>query len=141
MKLWQGHQWRRVANGAWADCHTSQASEWEAMTFARTPDDAAALKSASHGVGQIMGFNHQAVGYATPAEMVKKFDEGIKPQLDAVVAFIKGNQKCMKGLKDKNYTTFAEGYNGTGMAADYGAKIKEATESYAKVTTGKKSGD
>ena len=111
------------------------------MEFAKGLDEAAALKSASWGVGQVMGFNHKGVGYASVQDMVKKFDEGIKPQLDAFVAFIKTNPKCMKGLKDKNYTLFAEGYNGSGMPAAYGAKIKAAAESYAEVTKGKKSGD
>lgn len=135
-KSWQGHQWRKAADGAWIDCHKSQASEWEVLEFAQSLDKDAALKSASYGAGQIMGFNHKAVGYASAEEMVKGFDAGIRPQLDAVVAFIKSHPKCLKGLKEGNYELFAEGYNGTGKAAEYGARIKEAAETYAKVTKG-----
>jgi hypothetical protein len=111
------------------------------MQFARDLDETAALKSASYGAGQIMGFNHKAVGYATVQDMVKKFDEGIRPQLDAVVAFIRANKTCMKGLKNDDYVTFATGYNGKGQAAAYGANIKAAAASYAKVTKGKKYAD
>ena len=50
-----------------------------------------------------MGFNHKVVGYADVQTMVKKFDEGIKPQLDAVIAFIKANSQCLKGLKTNDY--------------------------------------
>lgn len=139
-KRWQGHQWRKAADEPWAGCHKSQTSEWDVIAFAKTLDKIGALKSASYGSGQIMGFNHKGVGFATVEEMVEKFDEGIKPQLDATIAFIKGHPKCLKGLREKDYTLFAEGYNGTGKATEYGARIKEAADSYLKVTKDKQFG-
>ena len=111
------------------------------LTFARTLDENAALRSASFGAGQIMGFNHKTVGYENADAMARAFDTGIRPQLDAVVAFIKGNATCMKGLKADDFVTFAKGYNGVGKEQDYGAKIKEAVDAYRKVTKGKKFAD
>ncbi len=73
--------------------------------------------------------------------MVKKFDEGIKPQLDAIVAFIKANNLCLNGLKANDYVMFARGYNGAGKAADYGAKIQAGVAAYKKVANGKKYAD
>ena len=46
-----------------------------------------------------------------------------------------------KALKDNNYVLFATGYNGTGQDAVYGARIKAAAASYAKVAKGMKSAD
>jgi len=137
-KGWEGHQWRKKASDPWIACHKSQASEHEVLAFAKSLAEEAALNSASYGAGQIMGFNHKAVGYNTAKEMVAKFDEGIKPQLDAMIAFIKGNKKCSEGLKNKDYVKFAEGYNGIGKAAEYAGFIVDAATAYAKVAKGKK---
>lgn len=139
-KGWLGHQWRKTADGPWVGGHKNQAGEWEVLEFAQTLDRSAALKSASYGAGQIMGFNHKTVGCATVEEMVKKFDQGIGPQLDGIIAFIKSHPKCLKGLKENDYTQFAECYNGRGKAAEYGGHIKDAAEAYARVTKGKKFG-
>jgi len=138
---WKGHEWREDEAAAWEGCHKNQTGEWEILTFARTLDDVAALKSASFGAGQIMGFNHKTVGYADVQSMVKKFDEGIKPQLDAIVAFIKANNLCLNGLKMNDYVMFARGYNGPGKAADYGTKIQDGIAAYKKVTSGMKDAD
>lgn len=138
---WKGHQWRKAADGEWQTFHGNQAKEWEVLTFAKSLDENAALRSASYGAGQIMGFNHKTVGYDDAAAMVKAFDKGIRPQLDAILAFIKAHPNCMKGLKADDYVTFARCYNGAGKEHDYGAKIKEAADAYRKLTTGKKHAD
>ena len=134
---WKGQQWRRAEGDPWTACHADQAGEWAVLDFARTLDADAALASASYGVGQIMGFNHKAVGHGSAREMVDKFGEGIGPQLDAMIAFIRNNGKCLRGLRAGDYTLFAEGYNGTGKAAAYAARIKEAADAYARVTAGR----
>ncbi|MDY3562102.1 N-acetylmuramidase domain-containing protein [Gemmata sp. JC673] len=136
-KGWLGHQWRKTAAGPWVDEHKNQAGEWEVLEFAQTLDKPAALKSASYGAGQIMGFNHKTVGYATVEEMVKAFDRGIGPQLDGIIAFIKTHPNCLKGLKENDFTLFAGCYNGRGKEAEYGRLIKDAAEAYTKVTRGK----
>lgn len=138
---WKGHQWRKSADGEWATFHGNQTKEWEVLTFARSLDENAALRSASFGAGQIMGFNHKTVGHDDAAAMVKAFDTGIRPQLDAVIAFIKNHPNCMKGLKADDFIVFARCYNGAGKEQDYGAKIKEAADAYRKVTKGKKFAD
>jgi hypothetical protein len=138
---WKGHQWRKDETAAWETCHKSQAVEWEVMTFARTLDEVAALKSASYGAGQIMGYHFKTIGYADVQSMVKKLDEGIKPQLDAIVAFIKSNELCLNGLKTNDYVMFAKGYNGAGKAVDYGGKIQGGIAAYKKVTAGKQCAD
>ena len=138
---WKGHQWRKADDGEWQTFHGNQAKEWEVLTFARSLDENAALQSASYGAGQIMGFNHKTVGYDSADAMVKAFDKGIAPQFDAILAFIKSHPNCMKGLKADDYVVFARCYNGAGKEQEYGARIKEAADTYRKVTAGKKHAD
>ena len=54
-------------------------------------DQTAALKSASWGLGQILGENHQQVGYETVQEMVTAFMADEENHLEAIVAFLKTN--------------------------------------------------
>ena len=54
-------------------------------------DETAALRSASWGLGQIMGFNHKAAGYDTVQAMVQAFMDDEEEQLKAAVNFIKAN--------------------------------------------------
>ena len=138
---WKLHEWRKDETGPWETCHKNQAQEWRTLLYAQSLDEVAATLSASYGTGQIMGFNHKAIGYADAKTMFAAMNEGIKPQLDGMIAFIRGNKLCMKGLTEKDYVTFAKGYNGLGQAAAYGKRIEDAAASYAKVSKGMKFAD
>uniref|UniRef100_UPI00262D3E96 N-acetylmuramidase domain-containing protein n=1 Tax=uncultured Rhizobium sp. TaxID=155567 RepID=UPI00262D3E96 len=50
-----------------------------------------AALSTSWGLGQIMGFNHKACGFASALEMVRAFAESEANQLAGMLAFIKAN--------------------------------------------------
>jgi hypothetical protein len=92
-------------------------------------DETAALKSASWGLGQIMGGNHKAAGYATPQSMVTAFLDDEETHLDAMVSFIKAN-KLDDELRALNWAGFARGYNGPGFAKhNYHGRLAAA---YAK---------
>lgn len=71
----------------------------------------AALRSASWGLGQIMGFNHALAGYASAEAMVEAFKKSEGAQLIGMVNFIKA---CGldKAMRDRDWATFAHGYNG-----------------------------
>src|SRR5262245_61360779 len=47
-----------------------------------------ALKSASWGLGQVMGFNHEAAGFTSAQEMVEAMKSGEDAQLLAMVKFM-----------------------------------------------------
>jgi hypothetical protein len=70
-----------------------------------------ALRSASWGLGQIMGFNHKLAGYRTARDMVNAFADDEETHLDAMVSFI-----VSAGLDDDlrrhDWKGFARGYNG-----------------------------
>lgn len=76
-------------------------------------DQEAALRSASWGLAQVMGFNHGMVGYPTAADMVAAFLDDEETHLEAMMEFIRG-----AGLDDElrrhDWRGFARGYNGPG---------------------------
>ncbi len=129
-KKWEGHQWRRDENGAWEPCHASQAQEWNTLDFARSLADEGAIKSASYGVGQTMGFNFEKLGYKSAKEMFDSMNGALKPQIDGMFSFIQGTKNCYEGLKARDYVKFASGYNGTGKAEEYGAAVHSAADAF-----------
>jgi len=74
-----------------------------------------ALRSASWGLGQIMGFNHLLAGYPSARAMVLDFLDDEEKHLNAMVEFIRS-----AGLDDElrrhDWSGFARGYNGPGYA-------------------------
>ena len=86
----------------------------------------AALKSASWGGPQIMGFHHALLGYPTAAAMVQAFADDAENHLDGMVAFIKGNNLDDE-LREHNWAGFARGYNGSGYKKNrYDTKLAAA---------------
>ncbi|UFS64407.1 N-acetylmuramidase domain-containing protein [Paracoccus denitrificans] len=89
-------------------------------------DANAALRSASWGLGQILGSNHKAAGFATPGDMVEAFCHSEAAQLEAMISFI-----ISEGLDDElrrhDWSAFARGYNGPGYATHgYHTKLAAA---------------
>ncbi|MCA0947338.1 N-acetylmuramidase family protein [Salipiger pacificus] len=89
-------------------------------------DEEAALRSASWGLGQMMGFNAQMVGFPTARVMVEAFAEDEEVQLRAMVDYI-----VAAGLDDElrrhDWAGFARGYNGPSYAFHgYDKKLRSA---------------
>jgi hypothetical protein len=106
--------------------------EYDRLQAAMALDRTAALKSASWGRFQIMGFNYQACGYSSVEAFVNAMYESEGKHLDAFVAFLK-HSKLDKPLREKRWADFAKGYNGPGYAQNqYDVKMKAAYEKYAK---------
>jgi hypothetical protein len=74
-----------------------------------------ALKSASWGIGQVMGFNHNLAGYPSAAAMVKDMIESEDNQLFAMTMFLQ-NSGLAAHLIKRDWTKFAVGYNGKDQA-------------------------
>ena len=94
-------------------------------------DPAAAMKSASWGEFQIMGFNHKMVGYDSVGTFVDAMRGSAGNQLDAFVSFIES--AGLKGkLQSRDWAGFARGYNGPGYAKNnYDNKMAAAYAKYA----------
>lgn len=96
-------------------------------------DETAALKSASWGLGQVLGENHKMVGYATPQAMVLAFMADEENHLSAMVEFIKGAH-IDDDLKAHRWAVVARVYNGPGYAANhYDTKLAAAYAKWAKI--------
>lgn len=96
-------------------------------------DEDAALRSASWGLGQIMGFNCVSAGYATAKSMVLAFMDDEEHHLRAMINFIRAN-----GLDDElrrhDWKGFARGYNGAGFAKNgYDKKLAAAFAKWQKI--------
>ncbi len=96
-------------------------------------DETAALRSASWGLGQVMGFNHEIAGFDTVQEFVHAMTYSEGAHLYAMARFIVSNG-LQRHLRDRNWSSFAKGYNGssyakhgyhTKLANAYGARLSD----------------
>ena len=93
-------------------------------------DRNAALKSASWGKFQIMGFNHAAAGHPALQGFVNAMYESEAKQLDAFVAFIQ-SQGLGVYLQRRDWAGFARRYNGPNYAINkYDLKMAAAYETF-----------
>ncbi len=93
------------------------ANQYNRLAEAVALNRQAALKSASWGIGQIMGMNFQAAGFADVESMVAAMQESEDAQLEAMASFLVANHLAAP-LAANNWTAFALGYNGPNYAAN-----------------------
>jgi hypothetical protein len=106
-------------------------AEYERLTRAAALDAKAALRSASWGLGQVMGFNHAPAGFDSPQAMVDAMVESEDAQLQAMAGFI-----VSEGLRDflrmHDWTAFALRYNGADQAKhEYDKRLKSEFERFS----------
>jgi len=90
-----------------------------------------ALKSASWGMGQVMGFNHQAAGFKSAAAMVHAMVKSEDAQLAAMAGFLKTNGLGIL-LQKKDWAGFAKRYNGPSYWQNhYDVKLAEQFQRFA----------
>lgn len=86
-----------------------------------------AALSTSWGLGQLMGFNHEAAGFLTAVKMVEAFAESEVNQVEAMIRFIQHNHGMAEALKQGDWENFARLYNGAGYKKNgYHAKLANA---------------
>jgi hypothetical protein len=107
------------------------AAEYDRLKKAIALDREAALKSASWGAFQVMGFNHKLVGFASVEDFVKAMVSGERAHLDAFVQFIKKNHLDDELIR-LDWAGFARGYNGPDYARNkYDQKMADAFSFYS----------
>lgn len=85
-----------------------------------------AALATSWGLGQVMGFNHEALGYENALAMVEAFAGGEAAQLAGMVSFIR-HAKLLDALLAQDWKAFARGYNGPAYAKNaYDTKLEAA---------------
>lgn len=109
-----------------------QVKERLAFDAASRIDAHTAHLATSWGLGQIMGFNHPACGYATAEDMIEAFRQSEANQLAGILLFIKGRALMARALKKKDWGVFAYYYNGAGYKANnYDKQLAKAYASLA----------
>jgi hypothetical protein len=91
------------------------AAQYDRLQRALALDRKAALRSASWGIGQLMGFNAEIAGYADVEAMVTALMVSEHQQLLGFAGEITHN-KLDRALRGQDWTTFARGYNGPAYA-------------------------
>lgn len=121
--------------------HGDQNKEWKVFDLARALDEDSAIQSTSLGVGQMMGFNHREVGYASAKDMFHDMSQSIKSQIDIFflqLAYFQNNGiSCLNSLKSSNYVLFAACYNGANQDQIYADKLMESIKTYQNLTKGR----
>jgi hypothetical protein len=86
-------------------------AEYHRLDAAVALDRDAALRSTSWGIGQVMGLNAVAAGFASVEGMVAAMQASEDPQLAATAHFLRSSH--LDGLlAQHDWTEFARGYNG-----------------------------
>lgn len=96
----------------------SGAHQYERLAAAIHLDREAALRSASWGLGQIMGDNFKAAGFGSVEAMVAAFVGDENAQLRGMAQFIEGSP-LKSALAKLDWSTFARLYNGPNFAANH----------------------
>jgi N-acetylmuramidase len=93
--------------------------------------DDPALRSASWGLGQVMGFNAVASGFARVADMVARMADSEDAQLAGMAGFIRSEELDAR-LRSRDWTAFAKRYNGPQFFKNqYDIKLREAFEKFS----------
>lgn len=104
----------------------TQDGRWDQLNRAREIDDTAALKSASYGLGQVMGFNHKLCDYNSVQDLVAAMHESEGTQLMAMIKFI-SSAGLADELRNREWGRFARGYNGPAYAKNrYHIRLNDA---------------
>lgn len=129
---WTGHRWRPNPDAPWQEFHGNQDKEWRVYEFAHGLDRRTARESISMGLPQVMGFNFQSVGYPHADAMFDAFASGEARQIFGFFDFVR-NRSGLSPLRARDFTAFAEIYNGLGQAPVYGAVIRERVDLFAQL--------
>jgi N-acetylmuramidase/Putative peptidoglycan binding domain len=126
--LYERHVFHRLTGGQFDDGDISDPTpggygpggshQYDRLAAAIQLDRAAALQSASWGIGQVMGNNFAMVGFPDVETMVAAMSESEDNQLTAVGAFLTAT-KLDLSLQAHDWTAFARGYNGPNFAINH----------------------
>ncbi len=121
--LFERHKFHALTGGQYDQSHpdisqpsaggygAAGANQYNRLSEAISLDPDSALKSASWGIGQIMGLNYQAAGFQDVQTMVDAMVASEDNQLTAMASFLVFNH--LDGpLARQDWTSFALGYNG-----------------------------
>jgi hypothetical protein len=99
---------------------------------ARAINEEVANQSASWGLGQTLGSNYEALGFASACDMVERMTGNVGAQLDGLIGFLR-SKALIEPLNAHEWATVARGYNGAGYAANrYDARLADAYKRWVR---------
>lgn len=120
----KNHKFRKTTTVAFATFHGNQDKEFEVLDFATgLANREEACLSISMGGPQIMGFNHDAIGYPSAAKMFDAFAQDERSHVLGFFDFVQ-SKNLIDEIHDKRWVAFGDRYNGDG--ATYGPLLKAA---------------
>jgi hypothetical protein len=139
--LYERHVFHRLTRGGFDDGDISAPSaggygaggahQYDRLARAIELDREAALKSASWGLGQVLGVNFREAGFPDVETMVQEMCDSESSQLAAVAAFLQSNN-LDAALQAHDWTAFARGYNGPNYAQNhYDTQLRGEYQKYA----------
>lgn len=142
--LFEAHKFSKYTNHQYDTSHPNISSlkwnkklykgnekEYPRLDEAIALNKEAALKSASWGKFQVMGFNAIDCGWTSVELFVTDMYKDEYQHLRAFLGFVKANN-LVKHLQTKDWAKFAFGYNGAGYAENqYDKKMEAAYKKYA----------
>ncbi|HYO65828.1 MAG TPA: N-acetylmuramidase domain-containing protein, partial [Archangium sp.] len=112
--------------------YASGPAEYPRLERAMALDEQAALESASWGLGQVMGYHANDLGYGSVEQFVSRMMASEDEQLAAMATFIQ-HHGLDQALRNHDWAAFAHGYNGAGYAKnEYDKKLAAA---YQRLST------
>lgn len=143
--LFEAHQFSKYSDHRFDESHPDISSrKWDRSLYvggekeygrlqtAMMLDRSAALKSASFGRYQIMGFNHETAGYDDVETFVRDMFLAERHHLIAFVHFIKSNRRLLDAIQSLDWPTFARYYNGPSYAENhYDEKLQTAYDTHS----------
>ncbi len=136
--LFERHKFSQLTDGRFDDEHPDISNpvaggygaagqhQHDRLARAVALDRDAALKSASWGKFQIMGFNHAAAGFPVLQHFVNAMHDSEAAQLGAFVNFVL-HEKLDDEMRERRWADFARKYNGPAYKANrYDTKLASA---------------
>lgn len=129
--LFERHYFSRLTGGRYDESHPVISNperggyglfkvQHTKLAEAAALDRDAALKSASWGGFQIMGANYARCGFPSLQRFINAMYQDAPAHLDAFVAFILADPALARALRNRDWHTAAERYNGAGQDAPPG---------------------
>lgn len=101
-------------------------AEYDRLEKAMGLDERAALESASWGLGQVMGWHAQQLGYADVYAMVGAIVNDEATHLQAIVDFLRGNPPLLRAFQTRTWAKVAFFYNGANYQKNhYDEKLEQ----------------
>lgn len=115
---------------SWRRRESYKKDQWKVIREAFALDPAAAVKSASWGMFQVLGSNYKICGWKSVRQFVDDMFVSEAQHMRAFLGFCRANN-LVRHLKTKNWAAFARGYNGPDYASNaYDTKMAAAYKRY-----------